>query len=75
MNVQRSLIFALPALALLGPPDNADLQDHDPYQADRRRAFNGRGLAILRAAQTGLLRIAASASGLKPASLSLVVIH
>ena len=33
--------------------DNADLQDHDPYQADRRHAFNGRGLAILRAGAAG----------------------
>jgi beta-galactosidase len=28
--------------------DNADLQDLEPYRTDRRQAFNGRGLAIVR---------------------------
>ncbi|HEV2751851.1 MAG TPA: glycoside hydrolase family 2 TIM barrel-domain containing protein, partial [Gemmatimonadales bacterium] len=53
--------------------DNADLQDHDPYRVDHRRAFHGRGLAILRATQAGLLRITASADGLQDASLTVVV--
>jgi beta-galactosidase len=55
--------------------DNADLQDHDPYQVDHRRAYHGRGLAILRATQVGegLLRITATADGLKSASATLVV--
>ena len=55
--------------------DNADLQDHDPYRSDHRHAFNGRGLAILRAAQPGLLRLAASADGLRPASVSVQVVR
>jgi len=55
--------------------DNADLQDHDPYQVDHRRAFHGRGLAILRATQVGggLLRVTATADGLKAASATVVV--
>ncbi len=53
--------------------DNADMRDHDPYRSDRRHAFNGLGLAILRAAQPGLLRLTASAEGLQGASLTLVV--
>jgi beta-galactosidase len=53
--------------------DNADLRDHDPYRSDRRHAFNGRGLAILRAAAPGSLAVTASADGLKGASVTIVV--
>ncbi len=55
--------------------DNADHRDHDPYHSDRRHAFNGRGLAILRAAQPGLLHLTVSAEGLPPASLSVPVVR
>jgi beta-galactosidase len=33
--------------------DNGDLRDHTPYRTDRKRAFNGRGLAIIRATAPG----------------------
>lgn len=55
--------------------DNADLRDLDPYRADRRRAFNGRGLAILRAPAPGLLRITASAEGLGSATIAVPVVQ
>jgi beta-galactosidase len=42
--------------------DAGDLRDHEPYRADSRRAVNGRGLAILRASQPGLLDVTASAA-------------
>jgi beta-galactosidase len=55
--------------------DNANLGDLDPYRSDRRHAFNGRGLAILRAPRPGLLRLTASAAGLKAASVSVRVVR
>ena len=55
--------------------DNADMRDHDPYRSDSRRAFNGRGLAVLRAAVPGTLRLTASADGLPVASLMVVVLR
>jgi beta-galactosidase len=54
--------------------DNANLQDLEPYRSDGRRAFNGRGLAIVRAKEPGVLRVSASAGGLRPASVSLEVL-
>jgi len=54
--------------------DNADLQSHDPYQSDHRRAFEGRALAILRAPAPGTLAVTASAEGLRPATLNLRVV-
>jgi beta-galactosidase len=53
--------------------DNADMQDHDAHRSDRRHAFNGRGLALLRAAQAGMLRLTASADGLRDASVAVLV--
>lgn len=53
--------------------DNANLRDLAPYRFDRRQAFNGRGLAIVRATQPGLLRLTASAGGLPPVSVTLAV--
>ena len=55
--------------------DNADLRDLDPYHSDRRRAFNGRGLAILRAGGPGQLRVTASADGLRAGSASVRVVR
>jgi beta-galactosidase len=55
--------------------DNADLRDHEPYQSDRRRAFNGRGLAIVRSARPGTVRLTASAERLGSASVTVVVIQ
>ena len=54
--------------------DNADMRDHDPYRSGSRRAFNGRGLAILRAAAPGLLRVTATADGLPAVSVSVQVV-
>ncbi|HET7790393.1 MAG TPA: glycoside hydrolase family 2 TIM barrel-domain containing protein [Gemmatimonadales bacterium] len=54
--------------------DNGNLLDHDPYRADRRHAFNGHGLAIVRGDRPGALTVTAQAPGLKAASVSLRVI-
>ena len=55
--------------------DNANLQDLDPYRPDRRHAFNGRGLAILRAEKPGAIRVSASGVGLQPASVTVPVVR
>jgi beta-galactosidase len=55
--------------------DNADLTDHEPYRSDHRKAFNGRGLAIVRATRAGVLRVSATADGLRGAVLSTVVVQ
>jgi beta-galactosidase len=52
--------------------DNGNLQDHEPYQSTNRRAFNGRGLAIIRPAGKGTMRVTASANGLRDATTTIV---
>lgn len=53
--------------------DNANLQDLEPYQKDRRHAYGGRGLAYIRADRPGQLTITAAAEGLRSATVSVVV--
>jgi beta-galactosidase len=53
--------------------DNANLRDLEPYRTDRRHAFNGRGLAIVRATEPGRLKVSARADGLPPAVVSIAV--
>jgi beta-galactosidase len=55
--------------------DNADLEDLESYHTDRRRAFDGRGLAILRAERPGELRISGTADGLASASVTVRVVR
>ena len=55
--------------------DNADMRDHDPYQADSIHAFNGRALAIFRASLPGPLTVTASADGLHEAHLTIQVVR
>jgi beta-galactosidase len=54
--------------------DNADLQDQSGYRTGERHAFNGRGIAIVRGIKSGILRVDASANGLRSATLSLHVV-
>ncbi len=55
--------------------DNADLRVREPLGPGRGRAFNGRGLAILRASQPGVLNLTASADGLRPARVEIQVVR
>jgi beta-galactosidase len=55
--------------------DNADLRDRSGYRAGERHAFNGRELAIVRAALPGVLTVMARAGGLRPASVSVPVVR
>ena len=50
--------------------DNADMRDLDSYRSGRRRVFDGRGLAIVRAEQPGAIAVTACAEGLRTASIT-----
>jgi beta-galactosidase len=69
-NLVRVTVTGGDLLAL----DNADLQDQSGYRTGQRRAFNGRGLAIVRATKPGLVRVDVSADGLRPAGITLHVV-
>ena len=51
--------------------DNADLTDREPNSTNPRRAFHGRGLAIIQAQRAGRVRVSASAEGLRGAEVEI----
>ncbi|GAG04775.1 unnamed protein product, partial [marine sediment metagenome] len=54
--------------------DNGNPRDHDSYQAQQRRAFNGLCLAILQSSnKSGKIRFTARSEGLKEASVEIAV--
>ncbi len=55
---------------------NGDVISHEPFQADQRKAFQGKALLIVRAGrQAGTIPIKASAKGLQSAKIKLEVIE
>jgi beta-galactosidase len=55
--------------------DSADNTDHDPFQATKRKAFQGRALAYVKAISgTGTIRIVAESPDLKGAEVKIAVI-
>ncbi len=55
--------------------DNANLQDLSPYSSESRRAFNGRGLVVLRRSAPGAIRISATAEGLRTGNMLIPVVR
>ncbi|MGA2770710.1 MAG: glycoside hydrolase family 2 TIM barrel-domain containing protein [Bryobacteraceae bacterium] len=52
--------------------DNGDMQSHDDYKSNRRKAFSGMCLAIVQAGgKPGQIRVTASSPGLKPGSVTI----
>jgi len=51
---------------------NSDVLSDEPFQANQRRAFQGRALLVVRASrQPGRINVRATAAGLEPATLTL----
>ena len=60
-NVVRVTVTGGTLVAL----DNGNQLDLEPYRSDHRHAFNGRGLAIIRATQPGPLQVTATSAGVR----------
>lgn len=70
------IAFHVAGPGVLAAVDNGDNTDHDPFQANERRAFGGRCIAILRASATatsGRITLSASAPGLAGSSVSIEI--
>jgi beta-galactosidase len=67
-DADSEVAFALEGDGKLIGVDNGDPQDHDSYQALRRKAFSGWCLAIVQStARAGRIRMTATSRDLKPA--------
>lgn len=73
-NASNRIRFEVTGAGRLLAVGNGDPRDHDPYQADSRRAFHGLALAFIEAGeQPGPIRVTARADGLRAASVEVVV--
>jgi beta-galactosidase len=54
--------------------ENGDPADHEPYKSDKRKVFNGLGLAIIQAGKVpGKITLTASSEGLKDEKVEIIV--
>jgi beta-galactosidase len=64
--------FQLAGDARIAGVDNGDQINHEPFQADHVRLFNGRALVIIQAGRTpGTVTLMATTEGLEPATVRL----
>jgi beta-galactosidase len=69
-NAEPLVRFHLAGPGLIAGVDNGDPINHEPFKADRHKAFHGLGLAVLQGARTpGRLVLKAEADGLEPAEI------
>jgi beta-galactosidase len=67
-----TVTFGVEGPGVIAAVDSADNSSHEPFQAERRRAYEGRCFAILRATgQHGTIRLSASAEGLQEGRVSI----
>ncbi|MDD7732755.1 MAG: cell wall-binding repeat-containing protein [Firmicutes bacterium] len=70
-NADNRISFSVKGEGVLVGVDNGSSPDHDPYQADNRRAFSGKVLAIVRSTKTsGSFTVTASGEGLTASSVT-----
>jgi beta-galactosidase len=74
MTAENRVSFQVDGAAAIVGVGNGNPSDHDPERADRRNAFNGHCLAVIRAGEhAGTVRVTASSPGLKPATITLAL--
>jgi beta-galactosidase len=63
--------FKLEGAAKIAAVDNGNAATFEPFQSEKRKAFNGLALVIVRGAGRGMAKLTASADGLQAASIEL----
>lgn len=70
------VVFKVTGPGVVAAVDSGDNSSHEPFQASRRRAYQGLCFAMLKAtAARGRITITASASGLASASVTIAAAH
>lgn len=73
-NADHQIGFNLQGPATIAAVANGDLTSEEPYQAGRRKLYRGRALVVVRSSRsTGLVTLAATAPGVKPAALKIKI--
>lgn len=66
----NELHFTVSGSARMVGVDNGNSSDHDPFQAEMRRAYQSRAIAIVAAFAPGAVTVTVSAAGLPEAKAS-----
>jgi beta-galactosidase len=71
-NADNSLLFSIKGPGVIAGVDNANLKDPDPYVSNKRKAWKGRALVVIKSAhQPGNIELKASSPGLSGATIIL----
>lgn len=71
-NADNLINFSISGNGEIAGVDNGSQISHEPFKASRRKAFNGMCLAVIRSGEeAGIIRLKASAEGLKDAEISI----
>jgi beta-galactosidase len=71
-NADQLVEFRLTGAGIIAAVDSGDNSDHDPFQATKRRAFQGRVFAMIKANQSsGKISVSASAGNLRSNSVTI----
>lgn len=70
-NAEDLIQFSLSGPGKIVAVDSGSVMSIEPFQANERKAFQGRALAIVRATGTGAMKLTAKVAGLPNASLEL----
>ena len=75
-GAENLVTFSASGAGIVVATDNADIANHEPFQAPQRHAFQGQCQAIVRAsAATGTIQIAAAADGLTSGAAKIEVVR
>lgn len=73
-NAENLISFKVDGAGFVAAVDSANSNSHEPYQASQRQAFQGTCLALIKAnAGKGRIKLTATSSGLRSASIELMV--
>lgn len=75
-NSDQLIKFSISGSGVIAAVDNADRNDHDPYQASERKTYKGTCIALVKAkAAAGNITIKASAPGLAVGSVTIAAVR
>jgi beta-galactosidase len=73
-NADNQLLFTIKGPGVIAGVDNADLKDTDPYVSNKRKAWKGRALVVVKSThQPGNIELTVSSTGLPIATIGLNV--
>ena len=75
-NAAHTVNFSLKGPGSIAAVGSGDVNNEEPYQSNQRKLFHGKALVVIRTRRTmGAITLAASAPGMKEASIQIRTVH